>query len=161
MISVPTRDGRWLHVCAVIFLLAASTSWSAVLAQGLDDPNAVDTIIGSDVQLQEGANEEADAVIAALENTSTSIREARKKFTLDKIDIVLLPDAADASSPIGQKVEEHREEIAELRQVIEGNPMLYHAADSHSVNVADIVALEFDDANGVKIFAAGEAASDE
>lgn len=161
MISAPTGDARRVHLFAAICLLAASIPHTALLAQGLADPEAVDTIIGSDVKIAESATEKAEAVIAALDNTSRNIGEVRKRFMLDRIEIVLLPDAADESSPVGQKVEEHREEIAELRQAIEGNPMFYHAADSHSIRIGDIVALEFDDANGVTIYAAGEAADDQ
>lgn len=161
MICTSTGDMRWLHTVAFIALLMASTPQTVLLAQGLEDPEAVDTIIGSDIDVAESdTRAEADAVVAALDKTSDSIAEVRKKFTLDKVEIVFLPDIDDVESPIGRKVEEHREEIAELHEAIEGNPMFYHAADSHSLMVRDIVALEFDDANGVKIFAAGKAPAD-
>jgi hypothetical protein len=151
-------DALWLHGLAALALIATTTPQTMLLAQGLDDPQAVDTIIGSDVEVdQAGTRQAADAVIAAIENTAASIEEVRKTFTLDKVEIVLLPDIDQPDSPVAQKIEQHSEEIDELRQTIEGNPMFYHAADSHSVLVGDIVALEFDDANGVKIYAAGKA----
>lgn len=157
MILAPRRDAIWLHSFFALALVV-SIPRTTLLAQGLEDPEAVETIIGSDVAVEEAEPiAEEDAVIAALENTQENISEVRKKFALDKVEIVFLPDMEDASTPIAQKVEEHQEEIAELHQTIEGNPMFYHAANSRSLMVADIVALEFDDENGVKIYATGEA----
>lgn len=156
-----TDDARWLHAVAGMALLAALIPQNALLAQGLESPEAIETIIGSDVNVaQSDAAEEADALIAALDNTVASTGEVRRKFTLDTVQIVFVPDVADAASPVARKVEERRQEISELHQAIEGNAMLYHAADSHSIMVRDIVALQFDDANGVRIYAAGEAPSE-
>ena len=47
----------------------------------------------------------------------------------------------------------------ELRKEIEGNAMLFHAVDSRQILPQDILAVEFDDANGIVIFAAAKPAS--
>jgi hypothetical protein len=135
----------------------------SVFAQGLDDPKAIETIIGSDVQEDETrASADADKVIAAIEKTAENISTVRKITNLDKLDIVFLPDAAvtEGGPPaeIEAKLEEHADEIAELRQELEGNAMLYHAIDSRQILPRDILALEFDDSNGVVIYAAAKPA---
>lgn len=150
-------DLRSLPALFLLAFLAAATPATALLAQGLDDTGAVETIIGSDVEVEESqAGTEAVAVIAAIANTSASITEVRKRFTLDNLEIVFLGEVDDGASRIGQEIERRRDEIAELHKAIEGNPMFYLAAESRSLMVRDIVALAFD-ANGVTIYAAGEA----
>ena len=57
-----------------------------------------------------------------------------------------------------KKVKEHKEEIVALREAIEGNAMFFHAIDSRSVLTRDVVAVEFDKADGVKIYAAAKPA---
>lgn len=158
MIPALKGDVRGLHASAAIAFVMASILQTSLLAQGLNDPEAIDTIIGSGVSVEElRSDDDVETVLAALDHTSANIAEVRKRFTLDDVQIVFLPDIGSAVSPIGRKVEENREEIAELQQAIEGSAMFYHAVDSHSIRVSDVVAVEFDDANGVKIYAAGEA----
>jgi hypothetical protein len=129
------------------------------MAQGLENKKAIDTIIGSDVE-EEKARADADAgrIIAAIDNTVATTSEVRKASSLDKVDIVFLTDAAEKGLPpaIDAKVKEHHKDIADLRKELEGNAMLYHAIDSRSVLVRDVVAVEFDDHRGVTIYAAAK-----
>lgn len=152
----PSRSLRGLAAGA---LLATCSAWAA-FAQGVDAPNARETIIGSEVTEEEvEAAAEPERVIAAIEMTPENIATVRKTTTLDKVDIVFLPDAAvtEGGPPdeIAAKVEERQDEIAELRQELEGNAMLYHAIDSRQILLRDILAVEFEDA-GVVIYAAAK-----
>lgn len=161
MFFVLTFEARWLHAVAAVALLAAATPGKPLLAQGLDDTQAVETIIDSDVSLEESrAEDEAEAVMAALANSAAGAAQVRKTFNLDAVEIVFVPGIEEADSEVGRMIEERSDEIAELRQAIEGNAMLYHAVNSRSILLDDIVALEFDDEDGVKIYAAAEAPSE-
>lgn len=151
-----TRTGIPLAATAVLALAAASP---AAIAQALDD-SARETIIGSEVGEEEvAAAAEPQRVIAAIDKTPENIPAVRKTIRLDKVEIVFLADAAatEGGPPpeIAAKVEERKDEIAELRQELEGNAMLYHAIDSRQVLVRDVLAVEFDDA-GVVIYAAAK-----
>jgi hypothetical protein len=146
-------------VAAGVAALAAAGAYPAtgVLAQAVDDA-AREAIIGSEVTEEEvEAAAEPERVIAAIEKTPENIATVRKTTNLDKVDIVFLPDAAAAEGgpppEIAAKIEERKDEIAELRQELEGNAMLYHAIDSRRVLVRDVLAVEFDD-TGVMIYAA-------
>ncbi len=150
------RTGIPLAAMAALALAGAAP---AAYAQALND-TARDTIIGSEVGEEEvEAAAEPERVIAAIEKTPENIPAVRKTIKLDKVEIVFLPDAAAAEGgpppAIAKKVEERKDEIAELRQEIEGNAMLYHAIDSRQVLVRDVLAVEFDDA-GVVIYAAAK-----
>jgi len=150
------RTGIPLTAMAALALAGATP---AAHAQALND-TARDTIIGSEVGEEEvEAAAEPERVIAAIEKTPENIPAVRKTIKLDKVEIVFLPDAAAAEGgpppAIAKKVEERKDEIAELRQEIEGNAMLYHAIDSRQVLVRDVLAVEFDDA-GVVIYAAAK-----
>jgi hypothetical protein len=159
-----TPDSKWLHAAAAAAFLAASAPQTALMAQGLESPEAIDTIIGTEVQEEESrATADAGKVVAAIEKTRESIATIRKTSKLDKVDIVFLSDAAatEGGPPpeIEAKIKEHEEEIAELRQELEGNAMLYHAIDSRQILLRDVLAVEFNDANGVVIYAAAKPAN--
>jgi hypothetical protein len=151
--------GNWRYAAAAF--LAVSLAGSAALAQGTENKEAVDTIIGTEVQEEEAqASVDAGKVIAAIEKTQEQIALVRKTSSLAKVDIVFLPDAAatEGGPPpeIETKVKEHEAEIAELRKEIEGNAMLFHAIDSRQILPRDVLAVEFDGANGVVIYAAAQ-----
>lgn len=155
-----TRTGIPL---AAAVALAVAGAMSPAIAQALDD-SARETIIGSEVgEEQVEAAAEPQRVIAAIEKTGENIPVVRKTIRLDKVEIVYLPDAAAAEGgpppAIARKVEERKDEIAELRQEIEGNAMLYHAIDSRQVLLRDVLAVEFDD-TGVLIYAAAKPPAD-
>lgn len=142
-------------------LLAICVPLATAYGQGLQNDEAVDKIIGSDVSEEEvHADADAGKVIAAIEKTRENISTVRKTSKLDKVDIVFLSDAAitEGGPPpeIDAKVKEHEAEVAELRQEIEGNAMLYHAVDSRQVLIRDILAVDFDDANAIVIYAAAK-----
>ena len=148
----------WPRIAAAAFL-AATAAQPSLAQSGLGNEQAIDTIVGTDVGEEESeAATDSGKVIAAIEKTRDSIGRIRKTSTLDKVDIVFLADAAatEGGPPpeIEAKVKQHEADIAELRQELEGNAMLYHALDSRQIMVRDILAVDFDDSNGVVIYAA-------
>jgi hypothetical protein len=146
-----------LHTAALAALLMAANPAMPLLAQGLDNPEAIDKIIDAPVATEEKAvGEEEDRITEAIARSRANAREVRKRFTLDKVDIVFVPELAEETSPLTQTIEEHDEAIEELRVAIEGSALFYHAIDSHSVLLRDIVAVEFGEGNDVTIFAAGK-----
>ena len=165
MMTISTQAGRNRPRLAAMAALAAALCAPGPLAaqQGLDSEQAIETIIGTEV-VEEEQRAEADPakLIAAIENTSEAIATVRKTSALDKVDIVFLPDAAmtEGGPPpeIEAKIEEHSEQIDELRQELEGNAMLYHAIDSREILLRDVLAVEFDNQNGVVIYAAAKPA---
>jgi hypothetical protein len=153
----------WLIAGAAAFFTAPHVDAVAQEGQGLDNPKAVETIIGSEVKEEETrASADADKVIAAIEKPSESIATARKLTNLDTVDIAFLPDAAvtEGGPPkeIQAEIEENEDAIAELRQEVEGNAILFHAIDSRQILPRDVLAVEFDDQNGVVIDAAAKPA---
>lgn len=151
------RTGLATALAAIAIAFAGVPS--TAVAQALDDA-ARDTIIGSEVgEEQIEAAAEPERVIAAIEKTPENIATVRKTISLDKVEIVFLPDAAPSEGgpppEIAGKVEEHKDEIAELRQELEGNAMLYHAIDSRRVLVRDVLAVEFED-SAMVIYAAAK-----
>jgi hypothetical protein len=151
----------WPHAFAAAALLSASLASSTAWTQGTESKEAVDTIIGTEVQEEESqASADAGKVIAAIEKTRDQIALVRKTSSLDKVDIVFLADAAatEGGPPpeIETKVKEHEADINELRQEIESNAMLFHAIDSRQILMRDVLAVEFDGANGVVIYAAAQ-----
>jgi len=155
-----TRTG--IPLAAAVALAVAGAMYPA-FAQALDD-SARETIIGSEVGEEEvEAAADPQRVIAAIEKTGENIPTVRKTIRLDKVEIVFLPDAAPTEGgpppEIAAKVEERKDEIAELRLEIEGNAMLYHAIDSRQVLLRDVLAVEFEGA-GVLIYAAAKPPAD-
>lgn len=162
--TITTFDRNVSDLAAAALLFAAVlAAGPAAAQQGTENKQAVDTIIGTEVQEEEAqASADADKVIAAIEKTGDSIAMVRKTSNLDKVDIVFLADAAatEGGPPpeIETKVKEHEAEIAELRKEIEGNAMLFHAIDSRQILPRDVLAVEFDGSNGVVIYAAAKPA---
>lgn len=154
-----TRDTKWMHAVAVFAFLAAPMPNMALMAQGLENQKAIDTIIGSDVQEEQARSDaKADRIIAAIENAAAVSSEVRKTSGLDKVEIVFLPDVAEKGLPpkIDAKLKEHGKEVAELRKDLEGNAMLYHAINSHSILMRDVLAVEFEGQKRVIIYAAAK-----
>jgi len=142
-----------------IAILALTSAAPPVLAQGLDSEKAIDTIIGSEVdEQQSSAGHEARSVVAAIEKTQEAIATVRKISNVNKLEIVYLPDAAEDAAPpaIRDAVSRHEEEIDELRKEIEGNAMLFHAIDSRSLLVRDVLAVDFGAGDAVVIYAAAQ-----
>ncbi|SIT53938.1 conserved exported hypothetical protein [Mesorhizobium prunaredense] len=154
-------DLRWLHLMAATAFLAASAPQAGLNAQGLEGPETVNKIIGSEVGQEEtNTAVEAGKVTAAIERTRENIGAVRKTSKLDKVDIVFLTDAARTEGglppAIESKVEQHQEDIAELRDEIEANALLFNAIDSRRVQTEDVLAVEFDDPGKVVIYAAAK-----
>ncbi len=131
-------------------------------AQPLDD-STVGRIVGSDVKEEETtAAADEDKVVAAIDRTSENIGAVRKTTNVNQVDIVFLKDTARTEGgptrAIAEKIEQHRSEIAALRQEIEANALLYHAIDSRRVLVEDVLAVDFEGAEKVVIYAAAKPA---
>jgi hypothetical protein len=144
-------------------LFATALAGVAHAQQSPATQESLDTIIGTQVQEEETqAAADPGRVIAAIEKTPDSIARVRKTSNLDKVDIVFLADSTvtDGGPPaeIADKVKSREAEISELRQEIEGNAMLYHALNSRRILMRDVLAVEFDDENGVIIYAAAKPA---
>ncbi|MDQ6435813.1 hypothetical protein RB623_17290 [Mesorhizobium sp. LHD-90] len=160
MTTTKPPNSKWPHALAAATLLAAALPAVAAFAQGTKSQEAVDAIIGSEVRQEETSAEAVpDKVVAAIEKTAESTKAVRTATKLDQVDIVFLTDSAKTEGgpppAIESKVAEHRQEIEQLRDEIEGNAMLYHALDSRQVLVEDVLAVSFDKAN-VVIYAAAK-----
>ena len=145
---------------AVALTLAAMGMMPTLHAQGLQEPDVIDTIIGAEVQEEEmEAAADIDRVIKAIELTANNISMVRKTTVLDKVDIIFLTDstAAEGGPPaaIAKKLEEYKVEIVQLRQELESNAMLFHAIDSRQILPADVLAVEFDN-HDVLVYSAGK-----
>ena len=141
-------------------LLLAGMPGQAPLAQGLDAQETIETIVGSPVETAEeaiGADEAG--IIAAIENSLDNATDIRKRFTLDNVRIVFLPDLAEkdgaAQNRVRAVMEKYRSEIITLQESIQGSAIFYHAVNSRSILLNNIVAVQFTDKNDVTIFVAG------
>lgn len=146
---------------AALWIAGCATASSPALAQGVNNERAIETIIGSQVREQEApATASIEQVEAAIDRTRESIARVRKTSKLNEVEILFMPDAAAAEGgppqPIEAKLKEKEADIVELRQELEGNAMLYHAIDSRSVMMRDVIAVDFPDENRVVIYAAAK-----
>lgn len=161
MTVTTSPDGRWLYAIAAAAFLAASLPQAALNAQGLESPETIDRIVGSQVSAEEAkTTAEIGKVTSAIDRTRENISTVRKTSKLDKVDIVLLTDAARSEggppAVIENKVRQHRDDVAELRKEIEANALLYNAIDSRRVLAQDILAVEFDNPGKIVIYAAAK-----
>jgi hypothetical protein len=129
-------------------------------AQSLDK-NTVDSIVGSEVKEEQAtASAREDKVLAAIDRTAANAALVRKTSNVDQVDIVLLSDTArgEGGLPprISEQVKRHESEIAELRQEIEANALLFHAIDSRRVLTGTILAVDFPNARTVVVYAAAK-----
>ena len=118
-----------------------SVPQAALNAQGLESPETVNRIVGSEVRQEEAkTTAEAGKVSTAIDRTRENIGTVRKTSKLDKVDIVFLTDAARSEGgpppAIESKVKQHQDDIAELRKEIEANALLFNAIDSRRVLAA-------------------------
>lgn len=153
-------DTSMVSIVVLAMLLAIATPTERPHAQGLDAPEAIDTIVGSEVKEEEAeAAADPQRVIDAIDKTAENTSRVRMTTMLDQVDIVFLSDAAvtEGGPPpeIEAKIQERRSEIDQLRQELEGNAMLYHALNSRQILMRDVLAIEFDDRN-VVIYAAAK-----
>lgn len=159
IILTPYKSDRRLLVLPLAFLLAGMPG-QALLAQGLDAQETIETIVGSPVETAEeaiGADE--TGIITAIENSLDNATDIRKRFALDNVRIVFLPDLAEkdgaAQNRVRAVMEKYRSEITTLQESIQGSAIFYHAVNSRSILLNNIVAVQFTDKNDVTIFVAG------
>jgi len=150
-------------ILAVVMGLAAGLTTLPALSQGLDAPDAIDSIVQSDVREEEAeAGADTGKVIAAIEKSAENTSAVRMVTKLDRLDIVFLSDAAATEggppADISEKLAEYDTDITGLRQELTGNAMLFHAIDSRNILIQDVLAIEFDDEGGAVIYAAGRPA---
>ena len=158
MTTLRTDYTTGMHMLAAAAFIAASLQSLPLSAQ---DQQAVDRIVGSEVREEQVQSEAGDdRVIAAIENLSTNIDVVRKVTTLERVDIVYLPDSSKAEGgppqKIATKLSEHSEAVDNLRRELEGNALPYHAINSRNVLIQDILAIEFDGEKHLVIFAAAK-----
>lgn len=145
-----------IHLAFATALLFSAAPGVPLMAQGLEAEGAVDAIVGSDINTeQEAVAADEERIVAAIEQTRDNIAEVRKRFNIDRVDIVFLPDLAEEETAVDAKMEEFAPEISELQTEIQGSAIFYHAINSRRVLVTDVIAIEFDDRNGATIFVAG------
>ncbi|MEX0956403.1 MAG: hypothetical protein WDZ83_14485 [Rhizobiaceae bacterium] len=87
------RDFRLIHAIAgVAFLFALSPQMTPLLAQGLDQEEAIESIIGSNVSTEEQqTGADIDRVIAAIAGVLDAAGEVRKAFNLDELRFCFCP----------------------------------------------------------------------
>jgi hypothetical protein len=146
-------------VVAAALFMAAPQPASAAQPPGSDEPAAA--IVDSDVRQEEAlSTTEAGKVITAIDRTRDNIGTVRKTTKLDRVDIVFLTDAARSEGgpppAIENKMKQHQEDVAELRQEIEANALIFNAIDSRRVQAEDVLAVEFDNPGKVVIYAAAK-----
>jgi hypothetical protein len=147
----------FLHTAALAAFLVAVNPAMPLMAQGLNDEETIESIVGSNVETeQHGAADESARVVSAIENARDSAEGVRKAFNMNDLKIVFLPDIGEAEGEIDAAIEKNQEAIETLRQSIEGSALFYHAIDSRGILLRDIFALEFGDDGDATIFVAGE-----
>jgi len=126
-------------------------------AQSLDE-TTVDGIVGSDIKEERtsaGASE--NSVLAAIDKATEAAARVRRISDADEIDIVTLGDTARDGGRlpprIAARVKAHESQIADLRQEVEANALLFHAVDSRRVLVGDILAVDFPDPKTIVVYA--------
>lgn len=145
-----------LLILAMAFAFLLGPIAHPVLAQGLDREEAIDAIVGSDVKTDETSKEaQTERILRSIENTRESAEMVRKTFSLDALEIVYLPDLGDEDGVIEKALAEREQDIQGLRESLEGSAMFYHAIDSRSILLRDVIAVEFAEDNTVTIFVNG------
>jgi hypothetical protein len=140
---------------AFLAFLSAAAPAMPLMAQGLQSEDAIDTIIDAPVGTEEKtAREERQRIAAAIDRSSENAAEIRKRFAVDEVEIVFVPDLS--GKQLGQKIKDNDEAIKEVQTAIEGSAIFFHAIDSHQVLLRDVVAVEFGGDDRITIFAAGK-----
>lgn len=147
---------HWVMMFTIVTLLCVMSPGAPLLAQGLDSDEAIDTIVGSDVKTEQTrAKANAERIVAAISNTRENAERVRKTFNLNEIDIVFVPDIDEEKTPIDDALTDYENEISVLRESIEGSALFYHAVNSRSIMLRDIIAMEYGEDNKVTIFIKG------
>ncbi|MGX8010759.1 hypothetical protein ACVDG8_018295 [Mesorhizobium sp. ORM8.1] len=154
-----SRQTKMLPIATALLVAAASNA--AFAAQPLDSNDPAAAIVGSDIRQEETLSKaEAGKVIRAIDRTRDNIGTVRKTTKLDTVDIIFLTDAARSEGgpppAIENKVKQHKDEVAELRQEIEANALLFNAIDSRRVLAEDVLAVDFANPGKIVIYAAAK-----
>jgi len=146
--------GVWRSAFLSCLLLAAVGLGSlSAAAQGLESEGAIDAIIGSDVKTDEAKREsDLKRVVAAVENSRGSAEQVRKAYNIDTLEIVFVPEI---SEELARMLAEHDADVRVLRESIEGSAIFYHAVDSRSIMLTNIIAAEFGEDGTVTVFVKG------
>lgn len=156
--AIVTRLMKLLPAAAAAAFLAAP---QAVAAQPPESGKPALPIADSVIRQEEALSRtEAGKVLSAIERTRDNISTVRKTTKLDTVDIVFLTDAARSEGgpppAIENKVKQHHDDVAELRQEIEANALLFNVIDSRRVLADDVLAVEFADPARIVIYAAAK-----
>ena len=147
----------FLHTAALAAFLVAVNPALPLMAQGLDNEDTIESIVGSNVETeQQTAGDDSTRIVSVIENALDSAERVRKAFNMSDLKIVFLPDVGEAASEVDAAIEKNLEAIETLRQSIESSALFYHAIDSRGILLRDIFALEFGDDGDATIFVAGE-----
>lgn len=152
---------RRFLAAASLGLFTAFLSGPSGYGQGLAAKETIDTIVDAEVETaDETATAREQRVIAAIENSRENAAQIRKRVSVDNLKIVFLhgfgPDCADTASrsAINAKLEDFAIDITAMREAIQGSAIFYHAVDSRSVLLNDIVAVEFGQSDDVTVMVA-------
>lgn len=147
-----------LHGLALLAFLFAASPAMPLMAQGLDEEGAIETIIDAPVGTEEKTVEEEETrIAAAIDRSRENAAEIRKRFAIEEVEIVFVPDLSGRKPALQQKIKDNEEAIKEVQTAIEGSAIFFHAIDSRQVLLRDVVAVEFGDKDRITIFAAGKA----
>jgi len=145
--------GKKIVPVIALALMVLSMGRFPVVAQGLESEGAIDAIIGSEVKTDEVTKDgDIDRVVKAVANSRQSAELARKAYNIDSLEIVFVPEVDENLAKV---IEENEADITLLRESIEGSAIFYHAIDSRSIMLTNIIAAEFDEGNEVIIFVKG------
>lgn len=143
---------RLAPVIALLFVAMGSNRFPAA-AQGLEREGAIDAIIGSDVKTDEVSKEgDIQRVADAIANAHQAAELARKAYNIDSLEIVFVPEVDEELAKV---IQEHQSDVTLLRESIEGSAIFYHAVDSRSIMLTNIIAAEFSKDTEVTIFVKG------
>jgi len=158
---IAPRLTKWTAALALASCLAATALNPAFSAQPLHNGRPAAPIVDSVIRQEEVLSKtEAGKVITAIDRTRENIGAVRKKTKLDTVDIVFLMDAARSEGgpppSIENRVKQHKDDVAELRQEIEANALLFNVIDSRRVLAEDILAVDFNTPGKMVIYAAAK-----
>jgi hypothetical protein len=139
-------------------MIAATVASAAGQAM---DRTTVDSIVGSGIEEDETTAAATEAkILAAIDRTAETAARVRKTSSVDRVDIVFLSDTArsEGGPPprIAESIRQHETEVADLRQEVEANALIFHAIDSRRVLVADVLGVDFPDPKTVAVYAAAK-----
>lgn len=148
-----SATGRKIVPIIATALIMLSLGHFPVDAQGLESEKAIDAIVGSEVKTDEARKDgDIDRVVKAITNSRQSAELARKAYNIDSLELIFVPEIDEGLAKV---LQENESDIQVLRESIEGSAIFYHAIDSRSIILTNIIAAEFVDGSNVTIFVKG------